>query len=66
MFSTDMIFVLPIYRFMHTNISLRLKSLCDAVFALPWSFGGKSRMDKAWGKLVYARRLIDDYNKIGG
>jgi len=45
------------------NIDLRLRLLCEIIFALPWSFGGKSRMDKVWSRLVYAGQLIKDYRK---
>jgi len=47
----------------HQDIDLRLRLLCETVFALPWSFGGKSRMDKVWSRLVYAGQLIKDYRK---
>lgn len=50
---------------MGTDMESRLKLLCEAVFALPWSFGGKSRIDKVWSRLVYAGYLIYDY-RAGG
>jgi len=49
---------------MDSDIDSRLRLLCEAIFALPWSFGGKSKMDKVWSRLVYAGYLIKNYQEV--
>ena len=43
------------------DIDLRLRLLSNIVFAMPWSFRGRSRLDKVWGKIVAAKYLINTY-----
>jgi hypothetical protein len=48
-----------------TDVGLRLKLLADAIFNLPWSFGGRSRMDKVWSRVEYTWQLMNDYKETG-
>ena len=45
------------------DIDLRLRLLSNIVFAMPWSFRGKSRLDIVWGKIGQAINLIHDYKE---
>jgi hypothetical protein len=43
------------------NINLRIKLLHEYIFALPWSFGGKSKLDKVWAEVVLAGSTMREY-----
>jgi len=42
-------------------LSLRIATLGDLVFGLPWSFGGRCRLDRVWTKVTMAMYLMQDY-----